>query len=63
MSYLNQLWGLAEEGGLCGEEGDVFALLVQTAVAAAHAVAARHLGVKYEPSAAYRHPAEPQEEF
>lgn len=38
------MFGLAEERGLGGEEGEVFALVIQAAVAAAHAVAAGHGG-------------------
>lgn len=36
--------GLAEERGLGGEEGEVFAIVIQAAVAAAHTVAAGHGG-------------------
>lgn len=40
--YLSRLPWLAEERGLGSEEGEVFTLVVQAAVPAAHAVAAGH---------------------
>lgn len=40
--YLRRVPGLAEERGLGGEKSEVVALVVQAAVAAAHAVAAGH---------------------
>lgn len=44
IQYLSCLPGLAEERGLGCEEGEVFALVVQAAVSAAHAVTAGHGG-------------------
>lgn len=44
IQYLNGLPGLAEERGLGCEEREVFALIIQAAVSAAHAVTAGHGG-------------------
>lgn len=56
--YLVLLLGLcsAEEGGLGSEEGEIIVLLVQAAVAAAHAIATGHLRGLQRPLAPFQAP-------
>lgn len=60
--YLVPVFSLcsAEEGGLGGEEGGIIVLLVQAAVAAAHAIATGHLRGLRRPPAPFQAPGSPR---